>query len=168
MQIPSTWLDYALLDTGDGEKLERWGNVCTSRPDPQVIWPKDAKSAPLWDACHLRYHRSKTGGGGWERLAPGPDKWAISYGDLRFIIHPTDFKHMGLFPEQAANWDWMRDKISRAGRPVRALNLFGYTGGATAAMAKSGARVTHVDAAKGMNQWAKDNAAASGVDESRL
>jgi len=170
MQIPSNWTDYALLDAGGGEKLERWGGVIVARPDPQAIWPKDA-SAP-WDACHLRYHRSKTGGGGWERRSPAPDRWTIGYKDLRFIIRPTDFKHMGLFPEQAVNWDWMRGRLSafheKTGSPARALNLFGYTGGATAALAKAGARVTHVDAAKSMNLWARENALASGADGSGL
>ena len=165
MLIPDTWTDYELIDTHYGEKLERWGNIIVARPDPQVIWPGDIKN-PLWQNCHMRYHRSRTGGGFWEKKNHTPSNWHIRWGELKFQIRPTNFKHMGLFPEQAVNWQWIIKKINNC--QCRLLNLFAYTGGATVAAAYAGAHVTHVDAAKGMNEWAKENAALTGIPENRL
>jgi len=174
MQTPTNWTDYQLLDAGDGEKLEMWGDIKVIRPDPQAIWPRVNPGA--WRDPHMYYHRSKSGGGHWEKLRPTPDAWQISYDDLRFHIRPTGFKHMGLFPEQAVNWQWMMDKIKAANRPVKILNLFAYTGGATVACLSAGAgvgaghasgsasSVVHIDAAKGMNAWAKDNIVLSGLE----
>ena len=161
MCIADKWKDYAVLDVGGGEKLERWGEVLLRRPDPQVIWPAERPEA--WKKAHAHYHRSQSGGGQWEMLKKIPESWTISYGPLRFLVRPTGFKHTGLFPEQAANWDWMSGLIREAGRPVQVLNLFAYTGGATMACLQAGAKVCHVDAAKGMVQWAKENAALSGL-----
>jgi len=161
--ISHNWRDYQIIDAGDGEKLERWGPVTVVRPDPQIIWPKMLPDA-AWRQCHMHYYRSKSGGGKWQHIKKSPAQWTISYDDLTFNIRPTDFKHMGLFPEQAANWEWAGSLIKNAGRPIRVLNLFGYTGGATACCLHAGAEVTHVDAAKGMNQWAKDNIHAAGLD----
>lgn len=161
MFIADKWKDYAVLDVGGGEKLERWGEVLLRRPDPQVIWPAERPEA--WKKAHAHYHRSQSGGGQWEMLKKIPESWTISYGPLRFLVKPTGFKHTGLFPEQAANWDWMSGLIREAGRPVQVLNLFAYTGGATMACLQAGAKVCHVDAAKGMVQWAKENAALSGL-----
>ncbi len=156
MFIADTWTDYEVMDTGDGEKLERWGDVILRRPDPQTIWPKGRES--LWRQAQAHYHRSERGGGEWEFMKKLPERWTVSHGDLRFFVRPTGFKHTGLFPEQAANWDWMDELIRNSGRKnLRILNLFGYTGGATLACAAAGAHVTHVDAAKGMVQWAKEN-----------
>lgn len=156
MFLADTWRDYEVLDTGDGEKLERWGDVILRRPDPQTIWPKARPE--MWKKAQAHYHRSEKGGGEWEFLTRLPEKWSITYGDLTFWVRPTGFKHTGLFPEQAANWDWMSGLIRRSGRQgVKVLNLFGYTGAATMACAAAGAHVTHVDAAKGMVQWAKEN-----------
>ncbi len=166
MFVADGWKDYEVLDTGDGEKLERWGSIVLRRPDPQVIWPKCRPE--LWQRADAHYHRSERGGGTWEFFKKLPERWQIGYRDLRFYVRPTGFKHTGLFPEQAANWDWMAGLISRADRPVRVLNLFGYTGGATAACALAGAKVTHVDAAKGMVQWAGENRRLSGIDESSV
>ena len=163
MYIADGWKDYEVIDTGDGEKLERWGDVILRRPDPQAIWPCEDKSA--WKQAHARYHRSASGGGEWEFFRRLPEKWEIDYKNLRFWVRPTGFKHTGLFPEQAVNWDWMGGLIRKAGRPIRVLNLFGYTGGATVACAAAGAHVTHVDAAKGMVQWAGENRQLSGLDE---
>ena len=164
MQVAENWKDYEVLDTGSGEKLERWGGFVLRRPDPQIIWPLK-KETELWRKVSARYHRSSSGGGQWEELVKLPEHWTIAYKELRFRIKPTSFKHTGLFPEQAANWDWMMDKIRKAGRPIRVLNLFAYTGGATMAASAAGAEVVHVDAAKGMIQWAKENAALSGLAE---
>ena len=162
MYIADGWKDYEVLDTGDGEKLERWGSVILSRPDPQAIWPKQSPSE--WAKAHAVYHRSSRGGGEWEFFKKLPERWEIGYRDLKFYVHPTNFKHTGLFPEQAVNWDWMRSLLqARPGAKV--LNLFGYTGGATVACAAAGARVTHVDAAKGMVQWAKENRELCGLPE---
>ena len=156
MFIADTWTDYEVMDTGDGEKLERWGDVILRRPDPQTIWPKGRET--LWNQAQAHYHRSDRGGGEWEFMKKLPERWTVSYGGLRFFVRPTGFKHTGLFPEQAANWDWMGGLIRKSGRKdLRVLNLFGYTGGATLACAAAGAHVTHVDAAKGMVQWAKEN-----------
>lgn len=162
MLVANDWKDYELIDTGDGEKLERWGGYVLRRPDPQIIWPLQKETA-AWKQANAQYHRSSSGGGQWEEKAKLPERWTISYGDLKFHIKPTSFKHTGLFPEQAANWNWMMDKIRTSGRRIRVLNLFAYTGGATVACASAGAEVVHVDAAKGMVQWAKENAALSGL-----
>jgi len=157
------WQEYELLDCSDGEKLERWGRYILVRPDPQAIW-KNEKNHPRWKNPDASYRRSRKGGGAWNenRL---PEEWTIDYASLglKFKIKPTGFKHTGLFPEQAANWEWFSDIIRNAGRPVKVLNLFAYTGGATVAASKAGASVVHVDASKGMVAWAKENAALSGV-----
>ena len=161
MWIADQWKDYELLDTSSGERLERWGAHTLVRPDPQVIW-KTPRTSGAWKRPEGRYSRSHTGGGSWDKGSL-PASWDIRYGDLTFHVKPMNFKHTGLFPEQAANWDWMQQKIRSAGRPISVLNLFAYTGGATAACLAAGASVCHVDAAKGMVAWAKDNAAASGL-----
>ncbi len=167
MFLADTWADYEVLDTGDGEKLERWGDIILRRPDPQTIWPKADEG--LWKRAQARYHRSERGGGEWEFLKKLPERWTVSHGDLRFYVRPTGFKHTGLFPEQAANWIWMSDLIRKDGRKdLKILNLFGYTGGATLACAAAGAHVTHVDAAKGMVLWAKENRELSGLPEDRF
>ena len=163
IHIADAWKDYQVIATGDGYKLERWKDVCLLRPDPQVIWKAqcDLFSYPGIDAV---YHRSDKGGGGWEYRRHIPQEWTLSYRDLTFKIKPMGFKHTGLFPEQAANWETMASLIRGAERPVRVLNLFAYTGGATVACAKAGAEVTHVDAAKGMVERAGENARLSGID----
>ena len=166
MFIASGWKDYEVIDTGDGEKLERWQDVILRRPDPQAIWPKQRPE--LWTRADAHYHRSAKGGGEWEFFKKLPERWMVSYGELRFYVHPTGFKHTGLFPEQAVNWDWMAARICEAKRPVKVLNLFGYTGGATVACARAGAQVTHVDAARGMVQWAGENRRLSGIDETHV
>ncbi len=167
MFLTDTWADYEVLDTGDGEKLERWGDIILRRPDPQTIWPKADER--LWQRAQARYHRSERGGGEWEFLKKLPERWTVSHGDLRFYVRPTGFKHTGLFPEQAANWIWMSDLIRKDGRKdIKVLNLFGYTGGATLACAAAGAHVTHVDAAKGMVLWAKENRELSRLPEDRF
>ena len=166
MFLTEEWKDYEVLDTGDGEKLERWAGVTLRRPDPQVIWPK--RRPEIWRQADGWYHRSERGGGEWEFRKRLPEKWTVQYRGLKFYVRPTGFKHTGLFPEQAANWDWMEGLIRAADRPVTVLNLFGYTGGATMACARAGAKVTHVDAAKGMMQWAGENRALNGLDESRF
>ena len=163
MFIADNWLDYEVIDTGDGEKIERWKDVILRRPDPQAIWPK--QDPALWDKFDGWYHRSVRGGGEWEFKRRLPEKWTVDYRELKFYVRPTGFKHTGLFPEQAVNWDWMAGLIKNAGRPVKVLNLFGYTGGATIACAMAGAHVTHVDAAKGMVQWAGENRQLSKCDE---
>ena len=166
MFIASEWKDYEVIDTGDGEKLERWKNIILRRPDPQAIWPK--QKSELWTKADAWYHRSTKGGGEWEFFKKLPDRWSVHYGDLEFYVRPTGFKHTGLFPEQAVNWDWMANLIKNAGRPIKVLNLFGYTGGATCACAAAGAHVTHVDAAKGMVQWAGENRKLSQIDETSV
>lgn len=164
MFLTTTWKDFEVLDTGDGEKLERWGDVILRRPDPQTIWPK--ADPALWRRAQAWYHRSDKGGGEWEFFSRLPEKWVIAHEALRFYVRPTGFKHTGLFPEQAANWVWMAEKLRQSGRKdLRVLNLFGYTGGATLACAQAGAHVTHVDAAKGMVQWAKENRELSQLPE---
>jgi len=163
MFVASEWKDYEVLDTGDGEKLERWKDIILRRPDPQAIWPK--QKPEMWDRADAHYHRSAKGGGEWEFFRKLPDRWTVNYRELKFYVRPTGFKHTGLFPEQAVNWDWMAGLIRKANRPVRVLNLFGYTGGATLACAAAGAKVTHVDAAKGMVQWAGENRALAELDE---
>lgn len=164
MRIAKNWKDYRLIDCTGGEKLELWGDISLIRPDPQIIW-KTEKRSPLWDSAHGHYYRSDKGGGQWDFKKNIPGSWVIGYKDLRFNIRPTGFKHTGLFPEQAVNWDFMDSAIRSAGRPINVLNLFAYTGGATLACAAAGASVCHVDASKGMVQWARDNAAASGLSE---
>lgn len=161
--VARDWKDYELIDTGEGERLERWGNYFFIRPDPQVLWPKVMHS-PLWSKAHARYIRSSKGGGHWERHKETPERWAVSYGPLTFYVRPTDFKHMGLFPEQSENWQWIIKKISFAPSPAKVLNLFAYTGGATVAAAYAGAEVCHVDSAKGMVRWAGDNLQLSGLE----
>ena len=163
MRIARDWQDYSVIATGDGYKLERWKDVYLLRPDPQAIWKaqRDLFSYPKLNAV---YRRSDKGGGSWEYRRPMPESWIVSYKDLRFSVKPMGFKHTGLFPEQAVNWDRMRELISAAGRPIRVLNLFAYTGGATVACAKAGAEVTHVDAAKGMVERAGENVRLSEVD----
>ncbi len=166
MWIADKWSDYTVIDTSSGEKLERWGKYTLVRPDPQVIW-KTEKKDPLWRSADASYKRSKSGGGAWSenRL---PESWLIKYRDLTFRIKPMGFKHTGLFPEQAANWDWFSQLISDAQRPIKVLNLFAYTGGATVAAAKAGASVVHVDASKGMVASAKENAALSGLADASI
>ena len=161
------WNDYELIDTSAGERLERWGDIILIRPDPQIIW-NTPKTNPLWRKAHARYHRSNTGGGHWQEHQNMPAVWSIRYKEMTFNLKPMGFKHTGIFPEQAVNWDWFGDKIRNAGRPVKVLNLFAYTGGATLAAAAAGAHVTHVDASKGMVNWAKENAAASGLQEAPI
>lgn len=160
------WQDYEVLDTSCGEKLERWGKYLLVRPDPQVIW-NTPKTDPGWKKRNGHYHRSSKGGGEWEFFHL-PDEWSIHYQELTFRLKPFSFKHTGLFPEQAANWDWFAPLIREAKKPVSVLNLFAYTGGATLAAAKAGAKVTHVDASKGMVAWAKENAAASGLEDAPI
>lgn len=159
MWVADNWNDYEVIDCSDGEKLERWGDYLLVRPDPQVIWtqPRNHRG---WKQKNGHYHRSSKGGGEWE-FFDLPEQWQITYKELTFNLKPFNFKHTGLFPEQAANWDWFSAKIRAANRPIKVLNLFAYTGGATLAAAKAGAQVTHVDAAKGMVAWAKENAASS-------
>lgn len=163
MLVAKDWKDYEIIDTGNGEKLERWGQVILRRPDPQIIWPLEQEHKS-WINSSAHYHRSSSGGGKWEMKKKLPERWTISYEQLSFYIKPTSFKHTGLFPEQAVNWKWMIEKIQKAGRPVKVLNLFAYTGGATVAAAFAGAEVCHVDAAKGMVQWAKENVLLSGLE----
>ncbi|HTB21551.1 MAG TPA: class I SAM-dependent methyltransferase [bacterium] len=154
------WTDYSLLDAGDGMKLERWGRWTLARPDPQALWPP----AGPWKDWHAWYHRSSQGGGAWEKRLELPEEWSVAWGELKFKVRPTDFKHTGIFPEQAANWGWLMEQ-ARAAKPMKVLNLFAYTGAATCALASAGAEVTHVDAAKGMVAWAKENAALNGLQE---
>jgi 23S rRNA (cytosine1962-C5)-methyltransferase len=161
MFVADKWSDYAVLDTGGGEKLEDIGGIILQRPDPQVIWEKQKPED--WKP-HAVYDRSDTGGGSWRYIKKVPDRWTISYGKLKFYIRPTGFKHIGLFPEQSANWDYIMKSIQESGRKIRMLNLFAYTGGATVAGAAAGASVVHVDAAKSMNDWAKENMVLSGID----
>ena len=166
MWIADNWKDYEVIDTSRGEKLERWGKYILLRPDPQVIWntPREVKE---WKRLNGHYHRSSKGGGEWE-FFDLPNEWSIHYKSLTFHLKPFSFKHTGLFPEQAVNWDWFSEIIQNTHRPVKVLNLFAYTGGATLAAAKAGAAVTHVDASKGMVAWAKENAAASGLAQAPI
>ncbi|MBP5298858.1 MAG: class I SAM-dependent methyltransferase [Lachnospiraceae bacterium] len=171
MWIADNWKDYEVLDTGDGEKLERWGKYLLVRPDPQVIWKSDHKN-PGWKTKNGHYHRSAKGGGEWE-FFDLPEEWKISYRELTFRLKPFSFKHTGLFPEQAVNWDWFssiikEDSKKNPGRQLKVLNLFAYTGGATLAAAAAGAAVTHVDASKGMVMWAKENAVESGLSDAPI
>ncbi|MFW5631003.1 MAG: class I SAM-dependent methyltransferase [Acetivibrio ethanolgignens] len=166
MWIADGWKDYEVIDCSSGEKLERWGKYILVRPDPQVIWDTPKRDRG-WKRPNAHYHRSQKGGGEWE-FFDLPKQWQIHYRDLTFNLQPFNFKHTGLFPEQAANWDWFREKIEKAERPIKVLNLFAYTGGASVAAAKAGASVTHVDASKGMVTWAKENAAASGLSDAPI
>ena len=162
MRVSKNWQDYCLIDTADGERLERWGDVVLIRPDPQIIW-KCRGTAPEWQGAHAKYNRSSSGGGSWDYRRSLPESWQIKYGGLTFMVKPTGFKHTGLFPEQAVNWDYCSELIRAAERPVNVLNLFAYTGGATLACAKAGASVCHCDAVKGMVDWARTNAKLSGL-----
>ena len=164
MDVARDWKDYEILDMANGEKLERWKNIVLVRPDPQIIWKN--KSFPnKWEDVNARYIRSSTGGGNWDFNKKVPANWQIKYKDLTFNIKPMGFKHTGLFPEQAVNWDWMIDKIKHAGREIKVLNLFAYTGGATVACSYAGASVCHVDSSKGMVTWAKENIISSGLEK---
>ena len=160
MRVSNSWKDYELIDCSDGERLERWGDIILIRPDPQIIWSTGKKN-PLWRKAHARYHRSNKGGGSWEMYKKVPDSWSINFKNLVFNIKPMGFKHTGVFPEQAVNWEWMQNKIKEENRPLKILNLFGYTGCATLACMEAGASVCHVDASKGMVTWAKENAVSS-------
>ncbi len=166
MWVAENWKDYEVIDCTDGEKLERWGDYLLVRPDPQVIWTTPKKHRG-WKKMNGHYHRSTKGGGEWE-FFDLPEQWSISYGKLSFNLKPFSFKHTGLFPEQAANWDWFSKLIRESGRPIKVLNLFAYTGGATLAAAAAGASVTHVDASKGMVGWAKENAVSSGLGDAPI
>ena len=167
MKLANEWKDYKILDMADGQKLERWGEVVLSRPDPQIIWK--SKSFPSkWKEINAEYHRSKTGGGAWEFKKKMPKQWQVKYKKLIFNIKPMGFKHTGLFPEQAVNWDWMIEKIQKEKKnkkEVKVLNLFAYTGGATVACLSAGASVCHVDSSKGMTTWAKENVISSGLQD---
>lgn len=167
MRFAEDFSDYELIDAVDGERLERWKDIILIRPDPQIMWSGE-KTDPRWREAHAVYHRSTSGGGYWEKRKTVPDVWTVGYHDLVFRLKPMGFKHTGLFPEQAVNWQLADSLIRQAGRPVTVLNLFAYTGGATVACLKAGASVTHVDASKGMVQWAKENAAVSCVDGSSV
>lgn len=164
MRSSEFWKDYELIDASKGERLERWGEIILIRPDPQVIWNTE-RINPLWRNAHARYHRSNTGGGKWQIYKKIPDSWAVKYRELSFNVKPMGFKHTGIFPEQAVNWDFAADKIKVVKKPLNVLNLFGYTGCATVACLKAGAAVCHVDASKGMVAWAKENAVSSGVGD---
>ncbi len=164
MNIANEWKDYEIIDMASGEKLERWGNIKLIRPDPQIIWKN--KSIPSeWKSANARYNRSNTGGGAWEYSKRLPESWQVKYKNLTFNIKPMGFKHTGLFPEQAVNWDWMINKIKQSKRDIKVLNLFAYTGGATVACLSAGASVCHVDSSKGMTTWAKENVESSGLRE---
>lgn len=164
MRVADNWKDYRLIDASEGDRLESWSGIKLVRPDPQIIW-KTQKTNTSWKSADAVYHRSQKGGGEWEFRRKLPASWTVNYGELTFIIRPTGFKHTGLFPEQAVNWDVMADMIKSAGRPINVLNMFAYTGGATLACAAAGASVCHVDASKGMVQWARDNAEKSGLSD---
>ena len=160
MRATDNWKDYELIDCSDGERLERWGDIILIRPDPQIIWSSKKKN-PLWKNAHARYHRSNKGGGHWEMYKKVPQSWSIRFKNLTFNVKPMGFKHTGVFPEQAVNWEWVQDRIKAEKRPLNILNLFGYTGCATLAAMDAGAKVCHVDASKGMVNWAKENAQSS-------
>ncbi len=164
MRIADKWQDYCLIDTSKGERLERWGDITLIRPDPQIIW-ENPSPAKEWSTAHAKYNRSNKGGGAWDYRKKFDESWNIKYGDLTFMVKPTGFKHTGLFPEQAVNWDYCDNLIRNAGREINVLNLFAYTGGATLACANAGARVCHLDAVKGMVDWAKENARLSGLSD---
>ena len=167
MRLSNEWTDYECIDAGNGEKLERWGNIILRRPEPQAMWPIEMDKK--WDNVSGTYYRFKDGGGHWEFRDKLPDYWTVNYKDLKFKVSPTNFKHTGLFPEQATNWDFMMDKIKNANRPIKVLNLFAYTGAATMACSKAGAEVVvHVDSAKGMVSWAKENMHLCGLDDNYI
>ena len=163
MEVAKNWKDYEIIDMANGEKLERWKDIYLVRPDPQIIW-KNPLFPNKWSNIHARYKRSSKGGGAWEYKKKIPESWKVQYKDLTFLIKPMGFKHTGLFPEQAVNWDWMIQKIQKEKRPVQVLNLFAYTGGASVACSYAGASVCHVDSSKGMVAWAKENMVASGLE----
>ena len=167
MRIANNWQDYKIIDMANGQKLERWGNIILSRPDPQIVW-KNKSFPEKWNDAYAIYSRSKTGGGSWEYKKKIPSSWQVKYRDLIFNIKPMGFKHTGLFPEQAVNWDWMREKIEKSNREIKVLNLFAYTGGATVACLASGASVCHVDSSKGMVTWAKENVVTSGLEDRKV
>ena len=167
MLVANNWNDYKILDMANGQKLERWGNVILSRPDPQIIW-KDKSFPDKWKLVNATYNRSKSGGGSWEYNKQIPKNWQIKYKNLTFNIKPMGFKHTGIFPEQAVNWDWMMEKIAKSKREIKVLNLFAYTGGATVACLSMGASVCHVDSSKGMVSWAKENVVSSGVEDKKI
>ena len=167
MRAVEGFYDYELIDADAGERLERWKDIILIRPDPQIIW-SEGKKDKRWNEAHAIYHRSNSGGGYWEKLKNVPDVWSVNFADLTFRLKPMGFKHTGLFPEQAVNWALVSDFIKKANRPISVLNLFSYTGAATIACLKAGASVTHVDASKGMVQWAKENAVASGVADANV
>ena len=162
MKLATEWNDYKIIDMCNGEKLEKWGDYYLIRPDPQIIWTTKTRPEE-WKKANARYNRSNTGGGSWENVKNLPKQWQIKYKDLTFNLKPMSFKHTGLFPEQAYNWDWMIEKIKKSNREIKVLNLFAYTGGATVACLSAGAHVTHVDSSRGMTDWAKENAEASGL-----
>ena len=164
MKVANNWKDYEIIDMANGEKLERWGGITLVRPDPQIIW-KEKSFPQKWKDANARYARSKSGGGSWEYKTKIPEKWSIKYKDLVFNVKPMGFKHTGVFPEQAVNWDWMIEKIKESGREIKVLNLFAYTGGATLACLFAGASVCHVDSSKGMVQWAKENVKSSKLED---
>lgn len=167
MLVANNWNDYKILDMANGQKLERWGNVILSRPDPQIIW-KDKSFPDKWKMVNATYNRSKSGGGSWEYNKQIPKNWQIKYKNLTFNIKPMGFKHTGIFPEQAVNWDWMMEKIAKSKREIKVLNLFAYTGGATVACLSMGASVCHVDSSKGMVSWAKENVVSSGLEDKKI
>ena len=167
MTIAKNWEDYKIIDMANGQKLEKWGDYTLSRPDPQIVW-KNKSYPEEWKKADAEYLRSKTGGGSWNYKKKLPVAWQIKYKDLTFNIKPMGFKHTGLFPEQAVNWDWMRNKIKNANREIKVLNLFAYTGGATVACLAAGASVCHVDSSKGMVTWAKENVTSSGLAEKKV
>ena len=167
MRKADNWKDYELIDCSDGERLERWGKYILIRPDPQVLW-STPKTNKLWYNADAKYLRSNTGGGRWEIYKSLPDSWGINYGELKFNVKNMGFKHTGIFPEQAVNWDMTAEIIRKEKREVKMLNLFAYTGGATISALNAGASVTHVDASKGMVQWAKENAVKTGVADRKV
>ena len=164
MNVAKDWEDYKIIDMANGQKLEKWGNIILSRPDPQIVW-KNKSFPEEWKKAYAIYSRSKTGGGSWEYKKKLTSSWQVKYKDLTFNIKPMGFKHTGLFPEQAVNWDWMINKIKLAKREIKVLNLFAYTGGATVACLSAGASCCHVDSSKGMVTWAKENVISSGLEK---
>jgi 23S rRNA (cytosine1962-C5)-methyltransferase len=167
MNLASDWNDYQILDMANGEKLEKWNNITLVRPDPQIIW-KQKTYPEKWKKADAKYSRSNTGGGAWNYNKKLPSAWQVKYKDLVFNIKPMGFKHTGLFPEQAVNWDWMINKIKSTNKEIRVLNLFAYTGGATVACLSAGASVCHVDSSKGMVSWAKENVTSSGLQDRKV
>lgn len=164
--ISQEWSDYALIDASSGERLEQWKNVIVRRPDPQIIWQSEKKN-PLWNKVNAQYHRNNKGGGKWEYFTDVAEKWIVQWKRLKFFVKPTNFKHLGLFPEQSINWEWMINKIQNSAESVNILNLFAYTGGATIACASAGANITHIDSSKGAIHWAKENLKLSGLEHTQ-